>query len=118
MEQVLQEFREMRQGQEAHYQRMNTLNTHVGTIMGVLQEISTILSRAFPPPPPCVPGPSGLSTSVPATGRAYLPVVVPPAGTPAPAPADPTPSRRPGRPRELTGRDDGKDITTSKKAHQ
>ena len=125
--QVLHEVREMRQGQEAHHDRVEghqqrmeqhvlSLSSNVGAIVGALHDINRTLSRSTPPVPPCVPSTSGISTLMPATGGTDLPVDVTPAGTPAPAPADPTPRRRPGRPRKQPGGDDAKD--TTKKARE
>ena len=115
MGQVLQESREMKQLQKDNHLELGTLNTNMGALAGVMQDIRTTLSRTFPPTPPCVAGTSGQSTSVQATGRAVLPLEVPPAGTPDPAAANPTLIRRRGHPPKHPGGADGKTPTNSKK---
>ena len=110
---VLAEMQEMMQLQRENKSELASLNTNVRAIVGVLQEISTTLNRAFPPVPPCVPGTSAQTTSLAGTGRAVLRQLVSPAGTLDTAVADPTSGRKHGRPPKNAGIADGKEPTAS-----
>ncbi|XP_069058564.1 nuclear apoptosis-inducing factor 1-like [Pleurodeles waltl] len=119
MSQILSELQEMKQLQRDMHRDMNqhmeAHNDNMASLTGVLRDIHTILSRAFPPQstPSCSPSTSG-TTSAAATGREALPEAQPALDTPASVVADAPPRKR-GRPSKTPGRVGGKTPTTASK---
>lgn len=86
----------MTQLQREHNVEMQNLNSNVGFLTGVLQDISTHLCRAFPAPlsPFCGPTPTGPTPSASATEMEALQPETPPAATSVPAIVNPPTTRR------------------------